>query len=409
MASKVTTATSKRRAGAPSDAIDRVIPAEVIEPGSTSELAIALREGSLRHETMVFTGNRTKIDWGLPPERLDLVVSVAGLPATIEHEAADLVVRVSASVSIDTLQQVLARAGQRLAIDEMVPGTTIGGLLSTGISGPLRYGFGAVRDLVIGTSLIRADGVVARSGGRVVKNVAGFDLAKLFTGSYGTLGCITEAFFRLHALPQCQRYVMSELTYERAEEALAMLAQTQTAPSAIECHLEASSARIKVGVLVEGMEQSTILRAKRVASLLGEDAELFEQAPRWWGLPPGNLIMKCTSEVSKVARVIAALRDEGRALGLSPTISGSAGVGAYFVGLDIPEVEPFDKARNFIERARALAVGAGGSAVVLRAPRLAKDAIDVYGPTPAIAIMRRVKHEFDPERLLAPGRFVGGI
>ena len=151
---------------------------------------------------VVARGAGSKLSWGNPPTNVDLVMDMSGLDAVLEHAAGDLIVRVQPGLRLAKLQDALSSAGQRLAIDEVVPGSTIGGIIATGLSGPSRLLHGAVRDLLIGVSVVRADGVTARSGGRVVKNVAGYDLCKLYTGSYGTLGIITEAIFRLHPTPE---------------------------------------------------------------------------------------------------------------------------------------------------------------------------------------------------------------
>ena len=145
--------------------------------------------------TAVPRGAGTRLAWGCPPDRCDLVIDTRGLNQVLEHAAGDLVVRVQAGVGLDQLAGVLAAAGQRLALDPPVVVTangrgagTVGGMLATGVAGPLRLRYGTPRDLAIGITVVRPDGTVARSGGKVVKNVAGYDLGKLFAGSYGTLG-----------------------------------------------------------------------------------------------------------------------------------------------------------------------------------------------------------------------------
>ena len=189
-----------------------------------------LRAAAEHDLTVVPRGSGSKLGWGAPPRRCDLVVDTLRLDQVLEHAAGDLVARVQAGVSLHRLGEVLGGAGQELALDPApglgaparaaldgaVPGGaavdgpddgahpaggTVGGTLATAAAGPRRLRYGTPRDLVIGVTVVRADGTVAHSGGKVVKNVAGYDLGKLFTGSFGTLGLIVEAAFRLHPRP----------------------------------------------------------------------------------------------------------------------------------------------------------------------------------------------------------------
>src|SRR5438093_5697184 len=184
------------------DAVAGVQPKLVIEPGAERELAEILRLSNEAGLAVIPRGNGTKLGWGNPPTRADLILSTTRLNEIIEHAWADLTVTVEAGCTIQRLQETLAQHGQRLALDPLWPEkATIGGVLSANDSGALRLRFGALRDLIIGATIALADGTLASSGGKVVKNVAGYDLPKLLTGALGTLGVITRAIFRLHPLP----------------------------------------------------------------------------------------------------------------------------------------------------------------------------------------------------------------
>ena len=189
----------------PKDTVDGVPASYVAQPSSVIELVEVIRDAAERDQTVVARGGGTKLDWGRPPPKVDLLVDLLQMDRVLEHAAGDLIVRTEPGVRLSELQALLARSGQRLALDEVVPGSTVGGLVATGLCGPLRLGYGCVRDLLIGISLVRANGALAKSGGKVVKNVAGYDLGKLYTGSYGTLGVIAEAIFRLHPVPRVAR------------------------------------------------------------------------------------------------------------------------------------------------------------------------------------------------------------
>src|ERR1700687_821088 len=191
------------RTAAESDAVAGAKPTIVIEPGSEQELAKALKGANAAGLAVIPRGGGTKLEWGNQPARADVILSTARLNRVIEHDWADLTVSVEAGCTIGKLQETLAKHGQRLALDVLWPGqATVGGVLSTNDSGALRLRFGSLRDLIIGATLALPDGPLASSGGKVVKNVAGYDLSKLATGALGTLGVITRAVFRVHPLPK---------------------------------------------------------------------------------------------------------------------------------------------------------------------------------------------------------------
>ena len=192
--------------------VTRAGPADVVAgrpasyraaPASTLEAAGLLKAAAGLGLTVVPRGAGTKLDWGAPPSGCDLIVDTRRLDQVVEHAAGDLVVTAQSGVRLAGLAKVLSVAGQRLALDRTgdEESGTVGGLIATGAAGPLRYRYGAPRDLLIGLTVVRADGAITKSGGKVVKNVAGYDLGKLFAGSLGTLGLITEDTFRLHPAP----------------------------------------------------------------------------------------------------------------------------------------------------------------------------------------------------------------
>ena len=210
------------RPGGPDDAVAGAQPSFVAAPASVDEASAVLRAAAALGLAVLPRGGGTKLGWGAAPVRCDLIVETRLMSAVIEHAAGDLVARVQAGVPAERLSAVLAAAGQRLALDPpaMDGSETIGGLLATGVAGPLRLRYGTPRDLLIGITVVRADGAVTRSGGKVVKNVAGYDLCKLYAGSYGTLGLIAEAAFRLHPLPAAAAFVTLECADPAAAQSL---------------------------------------------------------------------------------------------------------------------------------------------------------------------------------------------
>src|ERR1700733_8854526 len=289
----LTAACAVVREGLAADAVAGIVPAFVASPASTSEAAALLRAAAAHDLAVVPRGAGTGFGWGLPGSRCDLVVDMQAMDQVLEHAAGDLVVRVQAGVTIGQLASVLARAGQQLALD-VPPEATVGGVVSTGTAGPRRFRYGAPRDLLIGVTAVRADGVVAHSGGKVVKNVAGYDIGKLFSGSQGTLALITEATFRLHPLPEAVAYVTAEFGPAQrgaAAAALQSAAASALVPSAVELDWPPGSPQspraLRVGVLLEGTSSGVEERARLMSELLVSELLALELLVSAGGSPAG--------------------------------------------------------------------------------------------------------------------------
>jgi glycolate oxidase FAD binding subunit len=413
----------------------------VAAPGSTKEAAALLAAATELGLTIVPRGSGSRLDWGAPPASCDLIVDTHRLDLVVEHAAGDLVATVQAGVRLDDLAGVLATAGQRLALDPPLAGKagsteargrtqarsgTVGGLIATGVAGPLRFRYGSPRDLLIGITVVRADGTITKSGGKVVKNVAGYDLGKLYSGSYGTLGLITEATFRLHPAPVSSVWIAVDCpTPQRAAETVQVMSDSPLAPAAIELDWPSAAAQISVSVLLEGNAVSVDSRADRMAGLLSRATvgQPSAQTKRSDGssAPPALAadygtkinVSFWTADLVEVLRVI---RESAAANGVDPAIGGSAGTGV--MGVDIAASAPAAAVAAFVTGLRAglgdVAGPAGSppttaSAVVVCAPAEVRDAVDLWGPVPSLGLMRAVKDRFDPEHRMAPGRFAGGI
>ncbi len=388
--------------------VDGVQAGSVAEPTDQAAVVEVLRGAAADRLTVVPCGAGTKLDWGNPPVTVDVLLDLSRMDAVLEHAAGDLVVRLQCGARLADVAKALAPAGQRLAIDEVVPGSTIGGVVSTALSGPSRLLYGTIRDLLIGITVVRADGAVTHSGGKVVKNVAGYDLGKLYAGAYGSLGVITEAIFRLHPLPQSAAWVSADLPDEAAAgAAVASLLDSQVTATAIEVARPTPAGPITVSVLLEGVRPGVQARIEAVSALLGQGVETHEEAPQWWATLPGPITIKLTAEIAAVPQVMQGLREAAAATGLSPELRGSAGVGVLFAGLP-GDAEP-DAVQRYLHAARNVCATAGGAAVLLRAPAAVRNTVDAWGPVQGLALMRRLKDEFDPDHRMSPGRFVGGI
>jgi glycolate oxidase FAD binding subunit len=337
----------------------------------------------------------------------------------LEHAAGDLVVKVQAGVRLANLQAALAPAGQWLALDPPEPGATVGGVVAANASGPRRLRYGTVRDLIIGITVVLADGTMARAGGKVVKNVAGYDLAKLFCGSLGTLGLVAEATFRLHPRPAAAAVVT--LGVERAEQvgaAVQRLLHSTLVPSAIELAWHGGSGLLTV--VIEGIPPGVEAQAAAAAELLGEvgGVEVLgpggtEAALAQLGAPPWEKAEVGIKVAVPPAELPGALTDLWSGwLGHGP-VTAHAATGIIRVGLRGPDLGRAEQVEAFageVTRTRERLAARQGTLVVVEAPPALKRAVDVWGPPgDAIELMRRVKRQFDPDRQMSPGRFVGGI
>ncbi|MCZ2838183.1 FAD-binding oxidoreductase [Modestobacter sp. VKM Ac-2985] len=396
----------------PADAVDGVTAALVARPGSTEETAAVLRAAAAAGLTVVPRGRGTKISWGRPPESADVVLDLSRMGQVLDHAAGDLIVDTQAGALLSDVQETAGSAGQRLALDEPVAGGTVGGMLATNASGPGRVAVGTARDLLIGVTVVRADGVVAKAGGRVVKNVAGYDLGKLVIGSFGTLVVVTQAVFRLHPVPAARRFVSVPFgTPEDASRLVQSVVHAQVVPAAVEVEWRVDGAGT-VGVLLEGTPAGVEARTATTRRLLGLGADAVEAAPLGWGvLPwtdePGSTGLKLTCALSGLAPVLIAARRAAEDAGIALTVRGSGGAGVLYAALGADA--PVEAVADVVARTRAVCTEHGGALVVVDGPPAVKAAVDTWGPVPAIDLMRRVKEQFDPERRLAPGRFVGGI
>jgi glycolate oxidase FAD binding subunit len=369
------------------DVVGGVSARLVAAPRSTEQASALIR--AARDLSVVVRGNGTKLDWGPPPRQLDLIIDTRNLNGVVEHAAGDLITIVRAGTPLSDLDL----GDQQLVLDGP-DGSTIGGTVATGTSGPRRMFYGTGRDLLIGITVVRPDGVVARSGGKVVKNVAGYDVGKLFHGSYGTLGLITECAFRLHPRPAAALFVRARA----AQGGPAQVGPAQVGPAAasrvlaaqvVPAAIEVDSATGELAVLLEGTAAGVRERAARLAKLL--DGEVTEEAPSWWGvLPDGPITLKLGVPISKVPELLTH----------EATIRGSAGTGVLYATVD--DI-------TGVEALRAHCVRLEGHAVVLAAPPGVREILDMWGPAPGLALMRRIKDQFDPGHRFSPGRFVGGI
>jgi glycolate oxidase FAD binding subunit len=395
-------------------------------PSTLAEATEALQRADRDRERILFLGGGTELTLGAPPDGVEVLLSTERLERIVEYAPLDQIVAVEAGVRLASLQDVLARSGQMLALDSPWAGrATLGGLVATNAFGPRRTRYGSIRDLIIGISMVRADGTEARAGGKVVKNVAGFDLPKLMVGSLGTLGFIATVTFRLHPRPETERTVLfPDLDADAVRQVALALRQAQHEPGAVAALVHEGGddlgvrfdGRFELGVRFEGFEAGVRQQAMKLLDLA--------TGQRW----------RAESIGAETARAFWARHDDAResSAGFRAKLAAqpmdlervaNAAIGSLFAALEVPRCVcyptlglAFVAGEVRIAGQVAAAVSAAreavpeGSVVIHAAPPEVRAAVDVWGPPPAaLPLMRAVKQRLDPARRLAPGRFVGGL
>jgi len=409
---QIVTAKHVRRAVA-NDAVAGVQPSFIVDPGSEQELGRVLNLANAARLAVIPRGGGTKLEWGNPPVRADVILSTGRLSRVLEHAWADLTVSVEAGCTIAKLQETLAKHGQRLALDALWPkSATVGGVLSTNDSGALRLRFGSLRDLVIGVTVALADGTLASSGGKVVKNVAGYDLPKLMTGAFGTLGVITRAIFRLHPLPKETRTISCVTPNAvEAQQLVHAIQNSKLAHSALQIYWGAGI-QPRVDVLFEGtdvglaaqVQQATAMMGAATIGGAGRDVWDLRQEICSAGKGGGEFAVAkfaiLPAELAESLETIARLcRGELRwSVVVQATGIGWVRLKGAAAGVD-----------SVLQQLRSDLEGRGGS-LVIACRSAGASGFDAWGDSgDAWPLMNAVKRQFDPLGTLNPGRFVGGI
>ena len=379
-------------------------------PSSAEEAGEAMRAAGEEKLRVRMRGGGTKASWGaLPPEPVELEVSTERLDQVVEHNEGDLTAVLQAGVPLARAQEQFAEANQMIALDPWLGPSgeaTIGGVVATADSGPLRHRYAAARDLILGIRFVLSDGTVARAGGKVIKNVAGYDLAKLFTGSYGTLGLIVEVVMRLH--PRAVDQVTAVGASDEPEvlgRAAAAVAHSPFGPES----LDVAWADGKGEVLTRLAGAAPEATAERVVEMLAEagleearhvaDDEGLWQRQRERQRSSGGVVVRVSGLSSELPSVLRAAESTGGSL------VGRAGLGLSWVTL--PTLDAGAAVAAVEDLRRRLQPF---PCVVLDAPEDVREKVDVWGEEgDAVPLMRRVKERFDPHNVCNPGIFVGGI
>ncbi len=380
--------------------------ADSVTPLEFESAAAALARAAADGQAVRIIGGASKRDWGAGVEPAALELHTGGLCKTIEHNAGDLTAGFQAGVPLARAQQELAAHGQMLALDPPLsvggpPCATLGGVFATGDCGPLRHRYGQPRDLILGITVALSDGKLAKAGGKVIKNVAGYDLSKLFTGSFGTLGVILAINVRLHPLP------LGTATAIGSSRDPALLAAAAATLARAPLELEALDVAWHTGrgeLLAQAAGAQAARRAGSVATMMRlgglENVDVEEADASLWARQRAGqrsaeqAVVRVGAPPSELARVLAATDGCGGAL------VARAALGVSYIALEPSAIEIL---RERLPR-RAISVP-------LDLPWYARDSIDPWPAAagPALELMRRVKQRFDPPAICNPGVFVGGI
>ena len=421
-------------------AVDGVEPSAICWPSTPEEAARALAVADRLGLKVAPRGAGTKVGLGNRPRGCDLIVSTERLNQIVDYAPANLTVTVQAGVTLAQLQAHLADARQFLPIDPpFADQATVGGTLAANVNGPRRLGYGSVRDLVIGTRSATTSGKVVKAGGRVVKNVAGYDLNKLYIGSLGTVVLLVEVGFKIAPRPADQTTVVGRFArLEAVAAASREILHSPLLPSALDLLNPTAAERLGVADLPDGRggyllaalgtAPSAALQRQRddfarlFASAGASSTAEVEDSDKFWAQVSGSvgehagtggLRTRVSVPLADVASVTGLLERTGQTLGVPPSIVARAGTGVVYAGWNLPATMlngNVGKLANVLAEARRQLQSRGGAMVVEDCPSDLKDHLDVWGDVgPALDIMRRLKAALDPRDTLNPGRFVGGI
>ena len=403
----------EHRPGTPADAVDGVIPRLVVEPDSAEAVAATLEWASRDKLSVLTRGGGTKLGWSPPARPIDLLLSTARLNKVVAHRHGDLTATVQSGARLAQVNQLLAEHRQWIPLDPpWADRATIGGLVGTNDSGPRRHRYGAPRDLIIGVEFARADGKLAKGGGIVVKNVAGYDLPRLMTGAFGSLAVVITATFKLFPLTTSSRTLVVDLKEPRDLGALAgKILESHLTPTALEFETPPLRLLVRFESIEAAVEQqaanaATLIRdcGFSARSIVGSDEEQMWAAhgrPLWDG---DGAVIKVTTLPTDLAGTLSLLQTLTAPANYAA--AGRAGLGVFLVRVD----GDIDAQGRVIAGLRASIPPGRGSAVIVRGPAGLRTRTDVWGPIgDGLALMRAVKERFDPAGILNAGRGPGGL
>ncbi|WNZ48138.1 FAD-binding oxidoreductase [Leptolyngbya boryana CZ1] len=381
-----------------------------VSPATIEELG-AIVACAYQHQWRILPcGHATKLHWGGVIDEVTLVVSTEKLDRLVEHAEGDLTVTTEVGISFAQLQAIVGKVGQFCAIDpQFRDRATLGGIIATADTGSLRHRYNSVRDMLLGITFVRYDGEIVKAGGRVVKNVAGYDLMKLLTGSYGTLGILAQATLRVYPIPANTRSILVYGDSDSLAQAAQTLLSSALTPTSVDLLSNSLTEKSTVGLLVrfQSIPESVNLQIQRlteVATALGlsvSDADLWQTFQDRMDVSDQRNTIVCKIGVRPSSAVTVLDQLASILPAAKVVIHAGSGIGQ----LSVP-----DARSTQILEARSICAASGGYLSVLQGSIAFKQQLDVWGYSGnALNVMQRVKAQFDPQTLFSPHRFVGGI
>jgi len=389
--------------------VDGQLPALLCLPANEEQLGTALRLCAEHEAAVIPWGGGTAMVLGNAPRRMDVVISTERLARIIDHDDANLTVTADSGIVLADLQGQLANQHQFAPLEPPFPDyATIGGIIATNLNGPRRSYYGSVRDLVIGIKVVLIGGEKIKAGGKVVKNVAGYDMCKLFVGSLGTIGIISEATVRLAPLPETSGTLVVSGGFGDMQQFATERSCSRLLPSAVILRVEGSHSQ--VAVRLEGFAE-TVARSERdlegIAGKLGLKPQILsrdEHSALWRPIEDfplqSKLVFRVTLPRAELFPLVQTVSTWENVTIVADAIAGTAWMAA---ALSVTAPRPFLELASMARERR-------GHAIIFSAPVELKRGVEVWGEAPAtVSLMRGIKHQFDPNELLNPGRFLGAL
>jgi glycolate oxidase FAD binding subunit len=397
-------------------------PSCIVYPNTQEELSEIITCVHKNHWRVLACGNSSKLTWGGLTKNIDLIISTKRLNRIVEHAVGDLTLTVEAGTKFADIQEIVTKERQFLALDPAYPQTaTIGGVVATSDADSLRQRYGGVRDMLLGISFIRYDGKIAKAGGRVVKNVAGYDLMKLFTGSFGTLGIISQVTFRLYPMSEASQTVVLIGAADSIAEVNKILLASALTPIAIDLLSTELVNSLGLGKnmglitrfqsVTESVEEQSnrLLEVGQKLGLSGssfsgnDEVNLWQRLQSFMWEVDTELAIACKIGVLPTAAVTTLTQLDNLAPESIGLIHASSGLGLLKFSSSKLSPETILQMRNVCQLN-------SGYLTILEAPLAWKKQLDVWGyGGNALDLMRKIKQQFDPENIFSPHRFVAGI
>ncbi len=413
--------------------IDNVLPEIVLSPNNIEQVSEIMKLASKESLSVMPWGSGTKSALGNKPDRVNIVISTNNLNRIIEHGASDLVATTECGISLGSLQKELNKENQFLALDppHINKGATIGGIIATNDSGPERLRYGTAREFLIGIKVVKADGIIFKGGSKVVKNVAGYDLPKLYVGSLGTLGIIVEATFRLYPVPEysetylasfsslenCHKTILTLLNSNLVLTSLELLNPGLTALLSKRNNLDINGSEYCLAIGIKNVEKAVkdqISAVKKICEQNNGKGVLISgsQEEKLWEdvrnfpcnvVKAESVVCKASILVTQIPTVLNMVKQLSDENGVETSVSTRAGNGICIIAIR----GDGSSITNAVNNLRAFISPLGGHLIVQEAPSEIKKGFDVWGDIGSgLGIMKRIKSNFNPDNILNPGRYI---